>query len=217
MPVTSDWALLQPHLQPSQFISDSRATDPLAPRLALRLMCQALSLIRREWPKRRSSQLGVGGGGVGGGGGAVGGGASNACQCTCTMVIRVQESRLLSRLRCDMSESLARKSEWLRALVCPMQTRVQGLSIFSRVSYPSSPMGNSEEKRRLMTSWSATDQPWPEHPRPQLRRATWRTLNGRWRCRITPMATADPKEMLEVRETDQEILVPGLALAQAGA
>eukprot|EP00435_Cladocopium_sp_Y103_P020243 s2899_g4.t3 len=53
------------------------------------------------------------------------------------------------------------------------------------------------------------DLPWSEHPRPQLRRNAWKSLNGLWRCRISKAGTdPSPKEMLEVRESDQEILVP---------
>lgn len=75
-------------------------------------------------------------------------------------------------------------------------------------------MGNSKSEKHLTTTWGAQlpdlpDLPWSEHPRPQLRRNAWKSLNGLWRCRISKAGTdPSPKEMLEVRESDQEILVP---------
>ena len=47
----------------------------------------------------------------------------------------------------------------------------------------------------LRTPWADLvdpDAPLPEHPRPQLVRAGWRSLNGRWRYAITPFAASDP-------------------------
>jgi len=75
-------------------------------------------------------------------------------------------------------------------------------------------MANSKSEKHLTTTWGAQlsdlpDPPWSEYPRPQLRRNSWKTLNGLWRCRIAKEGTdPNPKEMLEVQESDQEILVP---------
>ncbi|CAK8992787.1 unnamed protein product [Durusdinium trenchii] len=80
-------------------------------------------------------------------------------------------------------------------------------------------MGNSKirEKSALLTPWGSrlTETPWSEYPRPQLRRDSWRNLNGLWRCRIIGKESGDqrqsehgPQDMLAVRDTDQQILVP---------
>lgn len=75
-------------------------------------------------------------------------------------------------------------------------------------------MANSKSEKHLTTTWGAQlsdlpDPPWSEYPRPQLRRNSWKTLNGLWRCRIAKEGTdPNPKEMLEVQESDQAILVP---------
>ena len=75
-------------------------------------------------------------------------------------------------------------------------------------------MANSKSEKHLTTTWGAQlsglpDPEWSEYPRPQLRRNSWKTLNGLWRCRIAKEGTdPNPKEMLEVQESDQEILVP---------
>eukprot|EP00434_Breviolum_minutum_P003619 symbB.v1.2.003188.t1/scaffold158.1/size292703/1 len=75
----------------------------------------------------------------------------------------------------------------------------------------------------LQTSWATelTEPPWAEHPRPQLRRASWKTLNGWWRCRTVEVAADatkndDFEEMLKVRETDHQILVPFCLESQLG-
>ena len=73
-----------------------------------------------------------------------------------------------------------------------------------------SAMGSKVETPSLMTSWGAQlgDVPWSEYPRPQLRRNSWwQSLNGTWRCRISKMG-AEPADLLEMREMDQQILVP---------
>lgn len=44
--------------------------------------------------------------------------------------------------------------------------------------------------------------PWPEYPRPQLRRDEWTNLNGRWELAIIDVDAAEPGEF------DREILVP---------
>lgn len=65
---------------------------------------------------------------------------------------------------------------------------------------------------RLVTPWGEDlpEIPLPEYPRPMLRRAQWRCLNGPWRYAVTPMTdlgssgTAEP----HVEAWDGDILVP---------
>lgn len=56
-----------------------------------------------------------------------------------------------------------------------------------------------------MTKWAAELSPenaWGEHPRPQLQRENWNSLNGLWNYAITPKDGSQPKEW------SGEILVP---------
>lgn len=69
-------------------------------------------------------------------------------------------------------------------------------------------------KKTLQTSWATelTEPPWAEHPRPQLRRASWKTLNGWWRCRTVEVAADatkndDFEEMLKVRDAWLELVL----------
>ncbi len=57
----------------------------------------------------------------------------------------------------------------------------------------------------LPTRWTATVDPdnvWPEHPRPQLVRPQWQSLNGVYECSIQPLAAAPPTHF------EATILVP---------
>ncbi len=54
---------------------------------------------------------------------------------------------------------------------------------------------------------AVTDVPRPEHPRPQLHRPTWLTLNGTWQFEIDQGDSGRDRGLLE-RELDSEILVP---------
>lgn len=50
---------------------------------------------------------------------------------------------------------------------------------------------------RIQTRWAAEvdpDQPWPEYPRPQLKRDRWQNLNGLWRYQITPLESGRPSD-----------------------
>jgi hypothetical protein len=51
------------------------------------------------------------------------------------------------------------------------------------------------------------DVPRPEHPRPQLQRDAWRTLNGRWQFEIDRGDTGRERGLLE-RDLSDEIVVP---------
>lgn len=59
----------------------------------------------------------------------------------------------------------------------------------------------------LDTDWTyavGTD-PWPEHPRPQLRRDAWQSLNGIWTYRpVGDGSVEDPP----VGELDREVMIP---------
>ncbi len=60
-------------------------------------------------------------------------------------------------------------------------------------------------KGPLMTRWAAHVSPGrshPEYPRPQMRRNTWKNLNGLWEYAIRPKAETEPEAM------DGKILVP---------
>ncbi|GAA1309507.1 MAG: glycoside hydrolase family 2 protein [Brachybacterium tyrofermentans] len=54
---------------------------------------------------------------------------------------------------------------------------------------------------------AVTDVPRPEHPRPQLHRPTWLTLNGTWQFEIDQGDSGRDRGLLE-RDLDSEILVP---------
>lgn len=61
----------------------------------------------------------------------------------------------------------------------------------------------------LDTDWTyevGTD-PWPEHPRPQLRRDAWRSLNGLWTWRAAT-GEGDASNPPEAGPLDSEVLVP---------
>ncbi len=67
----------------------------------------------------------------------------------------------------------------------------------------------------LLTSWGEqldTDAPLPEHPRPQLVRPGWQSLNGPWECAFTPFAASDPVAVADPLAPpvhfDLEIVVP---------
>ena len=67
----------------------------------------------------------------------------------------------------------------------------------------------------LLTSWGEhldKSAPLPEHPRPQLVRPGWQSLNGYWECTFTPFAASDPLAVADPREPpvrfDHEIVVP---------
>ncbi len=67
----------------------------------------------------------------------------------------------------------------------------------------------------LLTTWGedlATHAPLPEHPRPQLLRSGWQSLNGRWDCAFTPFAASDPLAVADPCEPpahfDRDIVVP---------
>ena len=57
----------------------------------------------------------------------------------------------------------------------------------------------------LTTPWTSDVSPenaWPEHPRPQMVRPDWRSLNGLWTYAVTPRDSEPPERW------DGEILVP---------
>jgi beta-galactosidase/beta-glucuronidase len=60
----------------------------------------------------------------------------------------------------------------------------------------------------LDTDWTykVGTNPWPEHPRPQLRRKSWKSLNGIWTYQSAPDndALEDPPS----GELEKEVLVP---------
>ena len=58
------------------------------------------------------------------------------------------------------------------------------------------------ERRSRFSDDVDPDHPWPEYPRPHLRREAWTNLNGRWELAIT--GTDDPPPA----GFDREILVP---------
>jgi beta-galactosidase/beta-glucuronidase len=61
----------------------------------------------------------------------------------------------------------------------------------------------------LDTDWTyevGTD-PWPEHPRPQLRRDAWQSLNGLWTWRAAT-GPGDVDSPPEAGALDREVLVP---------
>jgi beta-galactosidase/beta-glucuronidase len=61
----------------------------------------------------------------------------------------------------------------------------------------------------LDTDWTyevGTD-PWPEHPRPQLRRDAWQSLNGIWTWRAAE-SNDDLNNPPEAGPLDHEVLVP---------
>ncbi|RYP48299.1 hypothetical protein DL769_011217 [Monosporascus sp. CRB-8-3] len=68
-------------------------------------------------------------------------------------------------------------------------------------------LGYEVQTPPLDTDWTykvGTD-PWPEHPRPQLQRDNWQSLNGIWKWR----AAAGPGEAPPVGEDlTQDVLVP---------
>lgn len=75
-------------------------------------------------------------------------------------------------------------------------------------------MATNTKTSTLQTSWATvlTEPPWAEHPRPQLRRASWKTLNGWWRCRTVEVAADSTKnedfeEMLKVRDAWLELVL----------
>src|SRR5688572_16273076 len=52
----------------------------------------------------------------------------------------------------------------------------------------------------LPTSWGEVFEsaaPLPEHPRPQLVRPGWQSLNGHWDCTFTPFAASDPLDVAD--------------------
>ena len=67
----------------------------------------------------------------------------------------------------------------------------------------------------LPTSWGEALEsaaPLPEHPRPQLVRSGWQSLNGRWECAFTPFAASDPLDVADPLDApavfDNVIVVP---------
>jgi beta-galactosidase/beta-glucuronidase len=66
----------------------------------------------------------------------------------------------------------------------------------------------------LPTSWGEVFEsaaPLPEHPRPQLVRPGWQSLNGHWDCAFTPFAASDPLDVADPLEPpvfDKVIVVP---------
>lgn len=64
----------------------------------------------------------------------------------------------------------------------------------------------------LVTPWGEDlpEIPLPEYPRPMLRRAQWRCLNGPWRYAVTPMTDVGSSGAAEphVEAWDGDILVP---------
>jgi beta-galactosidase/beta-glucuronidase len=67
----------------------------------------------------------------------------------------------------------------------------------------------------LPTSWGESlesSAPLPEHPRPQLVRPGWQSLNGRWECAFTPFEASDPLDVADPLEPpavfDNVIVVP---------
>lgn len=68
-----------------------------------------------------------------------------------------------------------------------------------------SPAGGDRVYSGLTTRWGrqvTPDNAWQEYPRPQLKRAAWKNLNGLWDYAITPAASSLPARM------DGQILVP---------
>jgi hypothetical protein len=62
------------------------------------------------------------------------------------------------------------------------------------------------QKPPLDTDWTYKlgTNPWPEHPRPQLKRDAWKSLNGIWTWRGDGDLSNPPKE----GPLDREVLVP---------
>jgi len=54
----------------------------------------------------------------------------------------------------------------------------------------------------------STDTPRPEHPRPQLVRPEWITLNGRWSCELDLGSSGWDRELASSKGFGQQILVP---------
>ena len=65
-------------------------------------------------------------------------------------------------------------------------------------------MNDASPPAPLLTRWGRAvgEAPWPEYPRPQMARAEWLNLNGRWQYAIVPKAAPQPQRW------DGEILVP---------
>lgn len=62
----------------------------------------------------------------------------------------------------------------------------------------------------LDTDWTykVGKNPWPEHPRPQLRREDWQSLNGIWTYQGAGAASAALASPPQAQSLDQEILIP---------
>jgi hypothetical protein len=83
---------------------------------------------------------------------------------------------------------------WLAALFLPLAAWAQD------------PPAAAAPPNPLRTTWAdavPADQPWPEYPRPTLRRTQWWNLNGRWDYAITAAAAPQMPE-----RADGQILVP---------
>lgn len=72
----------------------------------------------------------------------------------------------------------------------------------------------AQEKYKVQTPPLTTDwtykvgtNPWPEHPRPQLRRDAWKSLNGLWTWRRAA-GTGDANTLPASGPLDKEVLVP---------
>ena len=79
-------------------------------------------------------------------------------------------------------------------------------SIFLRVVYSQTPY--SVNGPPLSTRWTneVGTNPWPSHPRPQMFRESWKTLNGLWQFKPTDAAGLDSPP--NGQTLDREILVP---------
>jgi beta-galactosidase/beta-glucuronidase len=90
----------------------------------------------------------------------------------------------------------ASSSSWATAVLCVLRTA------HAQVKY-------EVQTPPLDTDWTyevGTD-PWPEYPRPQLRRDAWKSLNGLWTWRAAE-GEGDADSPPESGPLDREVLVP---------
>lgn len=90
----------------------------------------------------------------------------------------------------------AQSSSWALAALCALRT-----------AHAQTPY--EVQKPPLDTDWTyevGTD-PWPEHPRPQLRREAWQSLNGIWTWSAAE-SNDDLDTPPEAGSLDHEVLVP---------